>query len=62
MALFTTICRGMVVPDLFESLYPNKPEVNEFTKVEESLNSTNTFADAPDVLITLVFDEEVVAE
>ena len=52
----------MVVPDLFESLYPNKPEVNEFTKVEESLNSTNTFADAPDVLITLVLDEEVVAE
>lgn len=60
--MFTTICLGIVVPDLFESLYPNKPDVNEFTKVEESLNSTNTFVDAPDVLISLVLEEEVAAE
>lgn len=60
--MFTTICLGIVVPDLFESLYPNKPDVNELTKVEESLNSTNTFVDAPDVLISLVLEEEVAAE
>lgn len=62
MALFTTICRGMVIPDLFESLYPNKPEVNEFTNVEESLNSKNTLVDAPEVLISLVLEDDVAAE